>query len=100
MGVEAIRAIVDSGSPTKVGLEIFCLPLPPILGGSMFTFACIAGGLIIASTVFALIVPSGPEVTLSDIARQMETRHRSPRRASIDLACAAKKRKAKVSRSD
>jgi len=31
MGVEAIGAIVDSGSPTKVGLEIFCLPLPPIL---------------------------------------------------------------------
>jgi hypothetical protein len=38
----------------------------------MFTFACIAGGLIVASTVFALIVPSGPEVTLSDIARRME----------------------------
>jgi hypothetical protein len=83
MSVEAISAIVDSGSPTKVGLEIFCLPLPPIVGGSMFTFACIAGGLIIASTVFALIVPSGPEVTLSDIARRMETRHRSPPRASI-----------------
>ena len=30
----------------------------------MFTFACIASGLIIASTVFALIVPSGPAVTL------------------------------------
>ena len=43
----------------------------------MFTFACIAGGLIVASTVFALLVPSGPEVTLSDIARQMETTHRS-----------------------
>jgi hypothetical protein len=66
----------------------------------MFTFACIAGGLIIASTVFALIVPSGPEVTLSDIARQMETRHRLPPRTSIDIACGAKKREAKVSRSD
>jgi hypothetical protein len=66
----------------------------------MFTFACIAGGLIIASTVFALLVPSGPVVTLSDIARRIETRHRSPRRASIDIACAAKKREGKVSRSD
>jgi hypothetical protein len=97
MSVEAISAIVDSGSPTKVDLEIFCLPLPPILGGSMFTFACIAGGLIIASTVFALIVRSGPEVTLSDIARQMETRHRSRPRASIEIACTAKKREAKLS---
>ena len=43
----------------------------------MFTFACIAGGLIVASTVFALLVPSGPEVTLSDIARRMERTHRS-----------------------
>jgi hypothetical protein len=43
----------------------------------MFAFACIAGGLIVACTVFALLVPSGPEVTLSDIARQMETMHRS-----------------------
>ena len=36
----------------------------------MFAFACIAGGLIVACTVFALLVASGPEVTLSDIARQ------------------------------
>ena len=43
----------------------------------MFAFACIAGGLIVACTLFALFVPSGPEVTLSDIARQMETMHRS-----------------------
>jgi hypothetical protein len=43
----------------------------------MFTFALIAGGLIVASTLFALLVPSGAEVTLSDIARQMETMHRS-----------------------
>jgi hypothetical protein len=43
----------------------------------MFTLACIAGGLIVASTVFALLVPLSPEVTLSDIARQMETTHRS-----------------------
>jgi hypothetical protein len=66
----------------------------------VFTFACIAGGLIIASTVFALLVPSGPVVTLSDVARRMETKHRSPRRVSVDLACGAKKREAKVSRSD
>ncbi len=43
----------------------------------MFAFACIAGGLIVACTVFALFVPAGPEVTLSDIARQLETMHRS-----------------------
>ena len=43
----------------------------------MFAFACIAGGLIVACTVFALLVPLGPEVTLSDIARQMETMRRS-----------------------
>jgi hypothetical protein len=76
--IRAIRAIVDYGSPTKVGLEVFSLPSPPILRGSMFTFTCIAGGLIIACTVFALLVPSGPVVTLSDIARRMETKRRSP----------------------
>jgi hypothetical protein len=27
----------------------------------MFTFACIAGGFIIASTVVALLVPAGPD---------------------------------------
>jgi hypothetical protein len=43
----------------------------------MFAFACIAGGLIVACTVFALLVLSGPEFTLSDIAQQMETMHRS-----------------------
>jgi hypothetical protein len=43
----------------------------------MFAFACIAGGLIVACTVFALLVPSGPEVSLSDIARQLETMNRS-----------------------
>lgn len=43
----------------------------------MFAFACIAGGLIVACTVLAFLVPSGPEVTLSDIARQQEMIHRS-----------------------
>jgi hypothetical protein len=43
----------------------------------MFTFDFIACGLIVASTVFALLVRSSPEVNLSDIARQMETMHRS-----------------------
>ena len=43
----------------------------------MFVFACIAGGLIVACTLFALLVPSGPEVTLSDIARQLDAMHRS-----------------------
>jgi hypothetical protein len=60
----------------------------------MVTFAFIAAGLIIACTVFALLVPSGPVVTLSDIARQMETLHRSQRITRFDIA---KKRKAKVS---
>jgi hypothetical protein len=53
----------------------------------MFTFACIAGGLILASTVFALLVPSGPNVTLSDIARQLETMHRSPSIANREIGC-------------
>ena len=53
----------------------------------MFTFACIAGSLIVACTVFALLVPSGPEVTLSDIARQMETMHRSQSMTSSGMAC-------------
>jgi hypothetical protein len=63
----------------------------------MLIFAFIVGGLIIVCTVFALLVPSGPVVTLSDIARRMETLHRSQRRTSFDIACAAKKREAKVS---
>jgi hypothetical protein len=43
----------------------------------MVVFACIAGGLIVACTVFAILVPSGPEVTLSDVARRMEKMARS-----------------------
>ncbi len=53
----------------------------------MVTFACIAGGLIVASTVLALFVPAGPEVTLSDIARQMETMHRSQSVTNRDMGC-------------
>jgi hypothetical protein len=52
----------------------------------MFAFACIAGGLIVACTVFALLVPSGPNVTLSDIARQLETLHRSQPITSSGMA--------------
>ena len=96
MSVEVLGASLGSGSP-KVGLEVVCLPLPPIIGGPVVTFAFIVGGLIIVCTVFALLVPSGPVVTLSDIARRMETLHRSQRRTSFDIACAAKKREAKVS---
>jgi hypothetical protein len=62
-------------------------------------FACIAGGLIVASTVFALLVPSGPQVTLSDVARQMETMHRSQPIKSLDIACAANQRDVKFFRS-
>jgi hypothetical protein len=43
-----------------------------ILRGPMFIFVCIAGGLILASTVLALLVSSGSRVTLSDIALRME----------------------------
>jgi hypothetical protein len=53
----------------------------------MFTFACIAAGLIVASTVLALLVPGGPEVTLSDIARQMEAMHRSQSATNHDVDC-------------
>jgi hypothetical protein len=53
----------------------------------MFAFACVAGGLIVACTVFALLVPSGPDVTLADIARQMETMHRSQPLTSSGMAC-------------
>jgi hypothetical protein len=56
----------------------------------MFAFACIAGGLIIACTVFALLVPLGPEVNLSDIARQMETMHRSRSITRSGIACLKK----------
>jgi hypothetical protein len=99
MSVEVVGTRAGSGSPAKVGLEMVCLTLPQIIGAPMVIFACIVGGLIVASTVFALLVPSGPAVTLSDIARQMETMHRSTPRTHLDIACAAKKREAKVSRS-
>jgi hypothetical protein len=77
---------------------MLCLPLPQIAGGPMLVFACIVGGLIVASTVFALLISSGPEVTLTDIARQMETTHRSQPITSLDIACTTNKREAKVSR--
>jgi hypothetical protein len=66
---------------------MICLPLPPVIRGPMFAFACIAGGLIVACTVFALLAPSGPEVSLSDIARQLEIIHRSPPITSSGMAC-------------
>jgi len=53
----------------------------------MFAFACIAGGLIVACTVFALLVASGPEASLSDVARQLETLHRSQPITSSGMAC-------------
>jgi hypothetical protein len=58
----------------------------------MFTFACVAGGLIVASTVLALLVPAGPEVTLSDIARQMERMHRSQSITNFDVECVKNKK--------
>jgi hypothetical protein len=65
----------------------------------MFIFACIAGGFIVASTVFALIAPAGSDVTLSDVARKMETMHRSQSVTGRDIKCVENKREAKVSRS-
>jgi len=44
----------------------------------MLIFASIVGGLVVASTVFALLIPSGPTVTLSDIARKMDNRQSRP----------------------
>jgi hypothetical protein len=64
----------------------------------MLMFACIAGGLIVASTVLALLFPAGPKVTLSDIARQMETMHRSQSVPSFDIERVQNEREAKVSR--
>ena len=60
---------------------MICLPLPQIIGDSMFIFAYVVGALIVASTVFALLVPSGPEVNLSDMARKMEKIHRDEGRS-------------------
>jgi hypothetical protein len=71
--------VMDAGvvSGSVATLSVIHFALSPIIRGPMFAFACIAGGLIVVCSVFALLVPSGPEVTLSDIARQMETMHRS-----------------------
>ena len=80
-------ASVASGSATRAVLGIVCLALPPIVRGPMFAFARIAGGLIVACTVFALLVPLGPEVTLSDIARQLEAMHRSQPKTSSGMGC-------------
>src|ERR1700677_2928592 len=80
-------ASVASGSATRPALEVICLLLPPIIRGPMFAFACIAGGFIVACTVFALLVPSGPEVTLSDIARQLEAMHGSQPKTSSGMGC-------------
>lgn len=99
MDVEGIGD--SSGSPTKIGLGVICLPLPPIIGGPMFTFACIVCGLIVASTIFAVFAPSGPEDSLSDIARQMETMHRSrPHDGSFDIARVESEREVRASRSN
>ena len=57
--------------------RMLCLTLPRAIRGPMFVFACIASGFIVACTIFALLVPSGPKVSLCDIARQLETIHQS-----------------------
>jgi hypothetical protein len=63
----------------------------------MFTFACIAGGFILASTMIALLAPSGPQVTLSDIARRMENM-RGLQPVTCNRGRVAKKRVANISR--
>jgi hypothetical protein len=46
--------------------------LPPYQGDSIHAFACMVGGLIILSTAAALLLPNGPEVTLSDLAARLK----------------------------
>jgi hypothetical protein len=60
----------------------------------MLVFACVAGASILVCTLVALIIPSGPTVTLSDVARQMETMHGSRPMKSVEIAGAEEKRKA------
>jgi hypothetical protein len=57
----------------------------------VITFAWIVCGLIVASSLFALLVPSGPEATLSDVARQMETMRRSQAKTSSDIEGSAER---------
>ena len=52
----------------------------------------------VIGTVLPLLAPAGPKVTLSDIARQMETMHRSRSVTSFDLERVENEREAKVSR--
>jgi hypothetical protein len=94
--IQVMGASVASGSAARQA-QIICLAPAPIIPGLMFAFACIAGGLIVACTVLALLVPLGPEVTLSDIARQMETTHRSQRITSSRIACLTTGAKLKLS---
>ena len=65
----------------------------------MFTLDCVVGGLIVASTIFALFGPSGPDVTLPDTGRQTERMYRSQPQISNDKAGVENKREARVSRS-
>ena len=58
----------------------------------MFIFVCIAGGLIIACTVFALLIPQDALVTLSDVAARME-RMRESQKCGYGGAWASKTRR-------
>ncbi len=49
--------------------------LPSCGAHSTFVFICIISGVIILSTAVALLLPAGPEVTLSDIAQRLQTAH-------------------------
>jgi hypothetical protein len=54
---------------------VACLSnLPPYQGDSVYTFACMVGGLIILGTAAALLLPNGPEVTLLDLAARLKAR--------------------------
>jgi hypothetical protein len=63
--------------PNRSSREVTCLPIAQIIRGRMIIFVSVIGALVVASTVFALLIPSGAKVTLSDIAQEMDNLHRS-----------------------
>lgn len=66
----------DSAAHRVLNPILACLSnLPSTEGHPMFAFVCIAGGFIILSTAVALLLPGGPEVTLSDVAQRLQAAH-------------------------
>ena len=88
-----------AGCCLSVLLSIFCPGRPRSCylirsEVAMLVFACVAGAFILVCTLVAFIIPTGPTVTLSDVARQMETMHGSRPMKSVEIAGAEEKRKA------